>query len=176
MCQNSEDEEEDAFDPELHTSQRVAGFELDLLYEHSNHNSSQAYFTLIMGAASSNLYGDEVEETSAATEYHKVLNKWNRFVKHYKQRDCCMKCSFLYEPNSRQPSSCPHCGFERFDDKRQAHSVFRWWPLKEYFAQFFMTPDKAAMSQSWKDSFAEDDEEVVQIKGIYGTRTNPFQA
>ena len=39
-----------------------------------------------------------------------------------------------------------------------------------------MTPDKAAMSQSWKDSFAEDDEEVVQIKGIYGTRTNPFQA
>ena len=157
---------------------RVATFELEMLYEHTAHNSTQAYFTSILGTAEETLY----ENVEGNSDFRALLRKWMPLVEEYKERDVCVRCSFLYAPGTKDPIACPECGFERFEPQslggnvkdRKTHAVFRWWPLKNFFKTLFMTPNKAALVRSWKARLPADDVMVDTITTLYGVRYGPL--
>ena len=157
---------------------RVANFELEMLYEHTAHNSTQSYFSCILGHAEEHLY----ENVVGSPDYQALLRKWMPMVERYKERDVCVQCSFLYAPGTKDPVACPECGCIRFEAQslggnvkdRKAHAVFRWWPLKDYFKTLFMTPEKAALVRSWKARLPADNVVIDTITTLYGVRYVPL--
>ena len=151
----------------------VNTFVLELLHAHSVHGSTQSYFTSILHLANAYL---APAQCLLPVSYQQAARYWAHYACRYHERHVCPKCSYLY-PRLKQDgrcysddklTRCPECDFPRRDAHGEAFTAFRYWPLASLFSMLFMTPEKAALVRTWKQSLPAEDAVVEELKSVYG--------